>query len=104
MTAAIGVGVMLAGMCGLRMASDDARFACPEVDYGLIGGSAGLLASLGMPEAKVREIVYTRRELEDAGFFNCVVSRQPCFPWLWIWPTRSRPNRSLPCAPESWIR
>ena len=80
MTAAIGVGVMLAGMCGLRMASDDARFACPEVDYGLIGGSAGLLASLGMPEAKVREIVYTRRELEDTGFFNCVVSPPAVLP------------------------
>lgn len=76
--AAIGVGVMLAGMCDLRVASDKARFACPEVDYGLIGGSAGLLASLRMPEAKVREMVYTgraftARELESTGFFNYVV-------------------------------
>ncbi len=76
--AAIGVGVMLAGMCDLRVVSEDARFACPEVDYGLVGGSAGLFATLRMPEAKVREMVYTgraftARELESTGFFNYVV-------------------------------
>lgn len=75
---AVGVGVMLAGMCDLRVASENARFACPEVDYGLIGGSAGLFATLRMPEAKVREMVYTGRsftasELEPTGFFNYVL-------------------------------
>jgi enoyl-CoA hydratase/carnithine racemase len=84
-SAAIGVGVMLAGMCDLRVVSNNARFACPEVDYGLIGGSAGLLASLGMPEAKVREMVYTGRaftakELEDTGFFNYVVPPSAVLP------------------------
>jgi len=83
--ATIGVGVMLAGMCDLRVASEDARFACPEVDYGLIGGSAGLLATLGMPEAKVREMVYTgrtftARQLENTGFFNYVVPRAAVLP------------------------
>ena len=83
--AAIGVGVMLAGMCDLRVVSANARFACPEVDYGLIGGSAGLLASLGMPEAKVREMVYTGRaftaiELEHTGFFNYVVPASAVLP------------------------
>jgi enoyl-CoA hydratase/carnithine racemase len=82
---AIGVGVMLAGMCDMRVASEDARLACPEVDYGLIGGSAGLLASLRMPEAKVREMVYTgrsftARELENTGFFNYVVPRPAVLP------------------------
>lgn len=75
--ATIGVGVMLAGMCDLRVVSEDARFACPEVDYGLVGGSAGLFATLRMPEAKVREMLYTgraftARELESTGFFNYV--------------------------------
>lgn len=75
---AVGVGVMLAGMCDMRVVSETARFACPEVDYGLIGGSAGLLASLRMPEAKIREMVYTgraftARQLESTGFFNYVV-------------------------------
>lgn len=76
--ATVGVGVMLAGMCDLRVVSEDARFACPEVDYGLVGGSAGLFATLRMPEAKVREMLYTgrafsARELESTGFFNYVV-------------------------------
>lgn len=76
--ATIGVGVMLAGMCDLRVASERAKFACPEVDYGLVGGSAGMFAMLKMPEAKVREMVYTgrtftARELESTGFFNYVV-------------------------------
>ena len=76
--ATVGVGVMLAGMCDLRVVSEDARFSCPEVDYGLVGGSAGLFATLRMPEAKVREMLYTgrafsARELESTGFFNYVV-------------------------------
>jgi enoyl-CoA hydratase/carnithine racemase len=76
--ATIGVGVMLAGMCDMRVASENARFACPEVDYGLVGGSSGMFATLGVPEAKIREMVYTgraftARELESTGFFNYVL-------------------------------
>lgn len=83
--AAIGVGVMLAGMCDMRVVSEDSRFACPEVDYGLVGGSAGLFATLRMPEAKVREMVYTgraftARELESTGLFNYVVPRAAVLP------------------------
>ncbi|WP_313804642.1 enoyl-CoA hydratase/isomerase family protein [Sphingobium sp.] len=83
--AAIGVGVMLAGMCDLRVAGEHAQFACPEVDYGLVGGSAGMFAMLKMPEAKVREMVYTgrtftARELEPTGFFNYVVPRAAVLP------------------------
>jgi enoyl-CoA hydratase len=69
----------------MRVASEEARFACPEVDYGLIGGSAGLLATLRMPEAKIREMLYTgraftARELEPTGFFNYVVPRAAVLP------------------------
>ena len=83
--ATIGIGVMLAALCDLRVASEDARFACPEVDYGLIAGSAGLLATLGMPQAKLREIYYTgraftARELEPTGFFNYVLPRAAVLP------------------------
>ena len=96
----IGVGVMLAGMCDLRVASENARFACPEVDYGLIGGSAGLLASLRMPEAKVREMVYTgrsftARELESTGFFNYVVPKAAVVPQA-IDLARQIAGKSLP--------
>jgi enoyl-CoA hydratase/carnithine racemase len=84
-SATVGVGVMLAGMCDLRVASENARFACPEVDYGLVGGSAGLFATLRMPEAKVREMLYTgraftARELESTGFFNYVVPHAAVLP------------------------
>ena len=84
-SATVGVGVMLAGMCDLRVASEDARFACPEVDYGLVGGSAGLFATLRVPEAKVREMLYTgraftARELESTGFFNYVVPHAAVLP------------------------
>jgi enoyl-CoA hydratase/carnithine racemase len=83
--ATIGIGVMLAGMCDMRIASEQARFACPEVDYGLVGGSAGLFAMLKMPEAKVREMLYTgrsftARELEPTGFFNYVVPAAAVLP------------------------
>lgn len=83
--ATVGVGVMLAGMCDLRVVSEDARFACPEVDYGLVGGSAGLFATLGVPEAKVREMLYTgraftARELESTGFFNYVTPPSAVLP------------------------
>ncbi|MBX3579468.1 MAG: enoyl-CoA hydratase/isomerase family protein [Rhizobiaceae bacterium] len=79
--AAIGIGMVLAGLCDMRVAAEDARFACPEIDYGLVGGGAGLFSWLKLPEAKVREILFTgrkftARELEPTGFFNYVVPRQ----------------------------
>jgi enoyl-CoA hydratase/carnithine racemase len=76
--AAIGIGMVLAGLCDMRVAAEDAKFACPEIDYGLVGGGSGLFAMLKMPEAKVRELLFTgrkftARELEPTGFFNYVV-------------------------------
>jgi len=78
--AAIGIGMVLAGLCDMRVAAEDAMFACPEIDYGLVGGGAGLFGMLKMPEAKAREILFTgrkftARELEPTGFFNYVVPR-----------------------------
>ena len=79
--AAIGVGMILAGLCDMRIASADANFACPEIDYGLVAGGAAVFALAGMPEAKVREMLFTgarftARELEPTGFFNYVVPRE----------------------------
>ncbi|SDR64132.1 enoyl-CoA hydratase [Rhizobiales bacterium GAS113] len=78
--AAIGIGMVLAGLCDMRVAARDARFGCPEIDYGLVGGGAGLFAMLKLPEAKIRELLFTgrkftARELEPTGFFNYVVPR-----------------------------
>lgn len=76
--AAIGVGMILAALCDMRVAAEDAEFACPEIDYGLVAGGAALFALANMPEAKIREMLYTgarytARELEPTGFFNYVV-------------------------------
>ena len=76
--AAIGVGMLLAALCDMRIASESAEFACPEIDYGLVAGGAALLALTSMPEAKIREMLFTgarfsARELEPTGFFNYVV-------------------------------
>ena len=78
--AAIGIGMVWAGLCDLRIAAENARFAVPEIDYGLVGGGAGLFSMLKMPEGKVREMLftglkYTARELEYTGFFNYVLPR-----------------------------
>jgi len=78
---AIGIGMILAGLCDMRIAAEDARFACPEIDFGLVGGGAGLFGMLKMPEAKIREMLFTgrrftARELEPSGFFNYVVARE----------------------------
>ena len=82
---AIGIGMILAALCDMRVASSEALFACPEIDYGLVAGGAGLLALLKMPEAKVREMLFTGRkftalELEPTGFFNYVVPRDEVLP------------------------
>ena len=82
---AIGIGMILAALCDMRVASSEALFACPEIDYGLVAGGAGLLALLKMPEAKVREMLFTGRkftaqELEPTGFFNYVVPPHEVLP------------------------
>ena len=77
---AVGVGVVLSGLCDLRIAADTATFACPEINFGLVGGGAGLFSYLNMPEATIREMLYTGRrfsaeEMLRAGFLNAVVPR-----------------------------
>lgn len=83
--AAIGIGMILAALCDMRVAAEDARFACPEIDYGLVAGGAAVFAMIGMPEAKVRELLFTgarftARELEPTGLFNYVVPRSEVLP------------------------
>lgn len=83
--AAIGVGMILAALCDLRVAAEDAAFACPEIDFDLVAGGAALFALLNMPEAKVREMLFTgarfsARELEPTGFFNYVLPRDQILP------------------------
>lgn len=82
---AVGVGVLLAGVCDLRIGADDATVACPEIDYGLVAGSGGLLAMLKVPEGLVRELYFTgdrlpTQRLLAAGFFNRLVPRHEVLP------------------------
>jgi enoyl-CoA hydratase/carnithine racemase len=77
----VGGGLVLAGVCDLRIAADDTVFSIPEVDLGIPlawGGIPRLVRE--MPPAIVRELVLTCRPFDAAealslGFVNRVVPR-----------------------------
>ena len=77
----VGGGVVLAGVCDLRIAADDTMFSIPEVDLGIPlawGGIPRLVREI--PPAVVRELVLTCRpfdatEARSLGFVNQVVAR-----------------------------
>ncbi len=77
----VGGGVVLAGACDLRVASDDARFSIPEVDLGIPlawGGIPRLVREIG--PAATRELVLTCRpfdahEAKHLRFVSTVVAR-----------------------------
>lgn len=77
----VGGGVVLAGVCDLRIAADDTRFSIPEVDLGIPlawGGIPRLVREI--PAAIARELVLTCRpfdahEAHSIGFVNRVVPR-----------------------------
>ncbi len=83
---AVGVGLVLAAFCDLRVASRDAFFAHPEIDRGVIAGGGSFLTRLNVPGAKVREMIYTGRRFtaaelqEHSGFFNYIVDRDQVMP------------------------
>lgn len=75
----VGGGVVLAGVCDLRLAADDTQFSIPEVDLGIPlawGGIPRLVREIS--PAIVRELVLTCRpfdahEARSIGFVNRVV-------------------------------
>lgn len=77
----VGGGVVLAGVCDLRVAADDTVFSIPEVDLGIPlawGGIPRLVREIG--PAMTRELVLTCRpfsaeEARSLGFVNRVVAR-----------------------------
>lgn len=76
----IGIGVMLAAVCDIRIAADTAEFATPEINYGLIAGTSRILNYLGVPETLIRELAFTGRrataqELKEAGFIGHIVPK-----------------------------
>ena len=75
----VGGGVVLAGVCDIRIAAEDARFSIPEVDLGIPlawGGIPRLVREIG--PALTKELVMTCRPFDAtealaAGFLNRVV-------------------------------
>lgn len=81
---AVGVGVQIAGLCDIRIASQEAFFSKPEIDRGVVTSAAAFLR-LGVPTGKAREIIYTANrfmaeELKDTGFFNYIVPKDQVMP------------------------
>jgi enoyl-CoA hydratase/carnithine racemase len=75
---AIGVGMVLASFCDIRIASESAFFAAPEVDRGVLPGGGGFFTRLNMPLGIVREMIFTGRrftaqEMLAAGYLNYVM-------------------------------
>ncbi|MBW8637343.1 enoyl-CoA hydratase/isomerase family protein [Hoeflea sp. WL0058] len=74
----IGVGVLLAAVCDIVLASDDASFLLAEIDF---GATAGAIQAIGlMPEKRLRSAMYTAEkvmatELERYGSIHSIVSR-----------------------------
>lgn len=79
---AVGGGVVLAAVCDLRVAAEDAVFSIPEVELGIPlawGGIPKLVREIG--PALTKELVMTCRrftpdEAKAAGFLNRVVPAQ----------------------------
>jgi enoyl-CoA hydratase len=79
---ALGAAMELALACDFRVAADDARFALPEVLYGIVpdlGGCQRLVRAVGLPKAK--ELAMTGatvdgREAERIGLVNKAVKAE----------------------------
>jgi len=82
---AIGAGFVWSTLCDLRIASQEAFFALPEIDRGVLANGGGFFFRLRMPQGIIREMVYTGRrfmaeELRDACLFNQIVPKQEVIP------------------------
>lgn len=79
---ALGGGCELALACDIRIASENAEFALPEVTLGMIpgwGGMQRMIRAVGLSRAK--EIVYTARRVKadealNMGLVNAVYSQK----------------------------
>ena len=92
---AIGVGFVMATFCDIRVASQEAFFAVPEIDRGVMAAGGSFFTRINMPAGKVREMVLTGRrftaeELRETGVFNYVVPKAEVMPKRWRSPGSSR--------------
>ena len=82
---AIGVGFVMATFCDIRVASEEAFFAIPEIDRGVMAAGGSFFTRINAPVGKVREMVLTGRrftadELRDSGIFNYIVPKSEVMP------------------------
>jgi enoyl-CoA hydratase/carnithine racemase len=82
---AIGVGFVMSTFCDIRVASEEAFFAVPEIDRGVMAGGGGFFTRLNLPMGKVREMVLTGRrftaeELRYSGIFDYIVPKAEVMP------------------------
>ncbi|MBR0653169.1 enoyl-CoA hydratase/isomerase family protein [Roseomonas terrae] len=76
----IGVGMVWASLCDMRVGAKEATFSLPEIQRGMAAGLTGFFNRLSMPEALLREMMFTGdaysgEQLAPSGFFNQVVPR-----------------------------
>jgi enoyl-CoA hydratase/carnithine racemase len=82
---ALGVGFVMATFCDIRVASEEAFFAVPEIDRGVMAAGGAFFTRLNMPAGKVRELVFTGRrflaeELRNSGVFDYIVPKSEVMP------------------------
>ena len=58
---AVGTGIVLATLCDVRIASERAKFALPEIDVGVLGGSRHVMRLAG--QGMTRMMMYTGRRV-----------------------------------------
>lgn len=61
---AVGTGIVLTSLCDIRIASETARFALPEIDVGVLGGSRHVMRLAG--QGMTRLMMYTGRRISAA--------------------------------------
>jgi enoyl-CoA hydratase/carnithine racemase len=82
---AVGVGFVMAAFCDIRVASEEAFFAVPEIDRGVMAAGGAFFTRLNMPMGKVRELLFTGRrfmadELRNSGVFDYIVPKNQVLP------------------------
>lgn len=82
---AVGAGLSLASMCDIRVASNKAFFAKPEIDRGVVAAGGIQMLRLNMPAGKIREMIYTGRrfsaeKMKEAGLIDYVVEPDMVLP------------------------
>jgi enoyl-CoA hydratase/carnithine racemase len=81
----IGVGIVLATFCDIRVASEASFFASPEIDRGILAGGGAFYTRVGVPQGIMRELTYTGRrfsaaEMLASGFLNYVLPEADVLP------------------------